>query len=599
MKKTHSFHIPVMGIGFTIDSPLKVAQYGIDSVISLVDDILLEKLRKMYSEKFEIPYYEITDKINDFRAKRITSYLNLINDQAIKKFEALKNVTENKTDEIKEYINMLPDYSTIRKEFEKITSKGLDFSEIKAWASKNLTMGSIDVNIMTKVDKNNYINKKQLPIEYNDAHAALRGYANSDLSSSLILSAGMNPRLYSYIGQFDDFFPNEEGTIKKKIILKVSDYRSALIQGKFLAKKGLWVSEYRIESGLNCGGHAFATDGQLIGPVLEEFKEKRNELTQSIQELLNQSLMSQNRVIPIESLSLKVTAQGGVGTEEEQRFLKDFYNIDSVGWGSPFLLVPEATTVDYKTLNQLASAKEEDLYLSDVSPLGIPFNNLKGNTKDSEKFDLIARDRPGSSCPKRFVALNKEFKETGICTASREYQYLKIKELEAKELSADEHQLKYEKIIEKTCACVGLGTSALLAYNLDSRIEGEGVSVCPGPNMAYFSKIMSLKNITDHIYGRDKMITRTDRPNMFVKELHIYIDFLQKKLEDAKISMDINQNRYLVKFANNLEDGVTYYKNLFGELKDSFRESKSIILSELERGESKLQLIGLEIERFK
>jgi hypothetical protein len=599
MKKTHSFHIPVMGIGFTIDSPLKVAQYGIDSVISLVDDILLEKLRKMYSEKFEIPYYEITDKINDFRAKRITSYLNLINDQAIKKFEALKNVTENKTDEIKEYINMLPDYSTIRKEFEKITSKGLDFSEIKAWARKNLTMGSIDVNIMTKVDKNNYINKKQLPIEYNDAHAALRGYANSDLSSSLILSAGMNPRLYSYIGQFDDFFPNEEGTIKKKIILKVSDYRSALIQGKFLAKKGLWVSEYRIESGLNCGGHAFATDGQLIGPVLEEFKEKRNELTQSIQELLNQSLMSQNRVIPIESLSLKVTAQGGVGTEEEQRFLKDFYNIDSVGWGSPFLLVPEATTVDYKTLNQLASAKEEDLYLSDVSPLGIPFNNLKGNTKDSEKFDLIARDRPGSSCPKRFVALNKEFKETGICTASREYQYLKIKELEAKELSADEHQLKYEKIIEKTCACVGLGTSALLAYNLDSRIEGEGVSVCPGPNMAYFSKIMSLKNITDHIYGRDKMITRTDRPNMFVKELHIYIDFLQKKLEDAKISMDINQNRYLVKFANNLEDGVTYYKNLFGELKDSFRESKSIILSELERGESKLQLIGLEIERFK
>lgn len=588
-----------MGIGFTIDSPLKVAQYGIDSVISLVDDILLEKLRKMYSEKFEIPYYEITDKINDFRAKRITSYLNLINEQAVKKFEALKNVAENKTDEIKEYINMLPDYSTIRKEFERITSKGFNFSEIKAWASKNLTMGSIDVNIMTKVDKDNYINKKQLPIEYNDAHAALRGYANSDLSSSLILSAGMNPRLYSYMGQFDDFFPNEDGAIKKKIILKVSDYRSALIQGKFLAKKGLWVSEYRIESGLNCGGHAFATDGQLLGPVLEEFKEKRKELTKSIQELLNQALISQNRVIPNETLSLEVTAQGGVGTEEEQSFLIDFYNIDSVGWGSPFLLVPEATTVDKKTLNHLAAAKEEDLYLSDISPLGIPFNNLKGNTKDTEKFNLIARNRPGSSCPKKFVALNKEFKDTGICTASREYQNLKIKELEAKELSAEEHQLKYEKIIEKTCACVGLGTSALLAYNLDSRVEGEGVSVCPGPNMAYYSKIMSLKNITDHIYGRDKMITRTDRPNMFIKELHIYIDFLQKKLEDAKISMDINQKRYLVKFTNNLEEGVAYYKNLFEGLKDSFIETKSIILSELERGESKLRLIGLEIESFK
>ena len=47
MNKKHSFHIPVMGIGFTVDTPLKVSQFGIDSVISLVDDVLLEKLRKM------------------------------------------------------------------------------------------------------------------------------------------------------------------------------------------------------------------------------------------------------------------------------------------------------------------------------------------------------------------------------------------------------------------------------------------------------------------------------------------------------------------------------------------------------------------------
>jgi hypothetical protein len=41
---------------------------------------------------------------------------------------------------------------------------------------------------------------------YNDAHASLRGFANSKLSSSMVLSAGMNPRLYSYIEEFDDFF---------------------------------------------------------------------------------------------------------------------------------------------------------------------------------------------------------------------------------------------------------------------------------------------------------------------------------------------------------------------------------------------------------
>src|SRR6056300_645185 len=108
MKKTHSFHIPVMGIGFTIDTPFKVAQYGIDSVISLVDDILLEKLRKMYSEKFEIPYNEIVDSIDDFRAKRATAYLNLISDLAEKKY---KNLRDGTNESIRAYVNMLPNNS--------------------------------------------------------------------------------------------------------------------------------------------------------------------------------------------------------------------------------------------------------------------------------------------------------------------------------------------------------------------------------------------------------------------------------------------------------------------------------------------------------
>jgi len=596
MKKTHSFHIPVMGIGFTIDTPLKVSPYGMDSVISLVDDILLEKLRKMYSEKFEIPYHEISNKIEDFRAKRITSYLNLMHDLAIDKFESLKNVTAEKSNEIKKYISMLPDSSAIKEEFSKLTVNGFNFDEIKSWAKKNLTMGSIDVNIMTKVDKDNYIKGEKLSVEYNDAHAALRGYANSDLTSSLILSAGMNPRLYSYMEQFDDFYPNESGEIKKKIILKVSDYRSALVQDKFLAKKGLWVSEYRIESGLNCGGHAFATEGNLLGPVLNEFKENRNDLRESIQSILNQALLNNGRIVPKKSLTIKITAQGGVGTEEEHEFLKDYYLLDSVGWGSPFLLVPEATTVDNETLSKLAIAKENDLYLSDISPLGVPFNNLKENTKDIEKQALINKGRPGSSCPKKFVALNKEFKENGICTASREYQYLKIKELDQSNLPSTDYQNKYNKIIEKSCTCVGLGTSALLAYDLDTKTEGKGVSVCPGPNIAYFSNIMSLKDITSHIYGRSNMISRADRPHMFIKELNIYIEYLKNKLEDSKISMDKKQEKYLLTFTKNLEEGISYYQNLFLDIRNSFQEVKSLLLNELELSNATLQLITLDLK---
>jgi len=599
MKKSHSFHIPVMGIGYTIDTPIKVAQYGMDSVISLVDDILLEKLRKMYSEKFEIPFKEISDKADDFRAKRITSYLNLINDIAIEKFESLKNVSEDKSNEIKKYVSFLPEYSSLKKEFLKLTSSGVNYSEIKKWAKKNLTMGSIDVNIMTKVDKDNYKENEKLGGEFNDAHAALRGFANSNLKSSVVLSAGMNPRLYAYMSQFDDFYPNEKGEINKKIILKVSDYRSAMIQGKFLAKKGLWVSEYRIESGLNCGGHAFATDGFLLGPVLEEFKEKRTELIDSIQGILNSVLESQERTIPTNPLSIEITAQGGVGTEEEHGFLLDHYQVDSVGWGTPFLLVPEATTVDKKTLQQLAEAKEKDLYLSDISPLGIPFNNLRGNTKDLEKESKIDIDRPGSVCPKRFVALNKEFSEKGICTASRDYQRNKIKELKNQELTEENFQFKLNKITEKTCTCVGLGTSALLAYGLDTKVEGEGVSVCPGPNMAYYSKVMSLKEITNHIYGRQNVMTRDDRPNMFIKELNIYIDYLKNKFEETKGELDKKQEKYFSNFSNNLKEGISYYNNLFTTVKDTFETSKASVLNELEFSKNKLQVISIAIENCK
>jgi len=586
-----------MGIGFTIDTPLKVSQYGIDSVISLVDDILLEKLRKMYCDKFEIPYNEITEKIEDFRAKRITSYLNLINNLAKKKFEELKNATTEKGNKIKEYFNMLPNSSTIKQKVKSLTAECLDLNEIGNWIRDNLSMGSIDVNIMTRLDKENYINDEKLPVEYNDAHAALRGYAHSDLRSSLILSAGMNPRLYSYFEQFEDFYPDKNGEIKKKIVLKVSDYRSALIQGKFLAKKGLWVSEYRIESGLNCGGHAFATDGYLLGPILAEFRDNRKALIQSIHEILVQGLFKKNRPLPKTELPLKITAQGGVGTTEEHQFLIEHYQLDSIGWGSPFLLVPEVTNVDEPTRNQLRESKEDDLYLSNISPLDVPFSNLKGNTKDLEKLSLIVKGRPGSSCPKKYAALNKEFTKKSICTASRQYQYLKLKELDKEKLSPEKYQTKYDEIVEKSCICIGLGTSALLVNNLDTKVEGNGVSVCPGPNMAYFSKIMSLKEITDHIYGRSNMITRTDRPNMFIKELKIYIDFLKNKIEKTRVSITDKKERYLLTFAKNLNEGINYYYRLFTDLKDVFEDTKSSILSDLDDSRKILHLLDLEIAK--
>ena len=587
MKQQHTFHIPVMGTAFTADTPLKVSQFGIDSVIALADDVLLERLRKVYADKHNLQYEEIKNNTKDYRADRITSYLNLVNKLANQKYEEYTTATKEKVEALKTFFSTLPDTSQLKKEFNKLTDKYFNIVEISTWLKENLNMGSIDVNIMTKVDKPNFFKDEPLPSEYNDAHAALRGYANSDLASSIIFSAGMNPRLYGYIAQFEDFYPNAEGYIKKKIVLKVSDYRSALIQGKFLAKKGLWVSEYRIESGLNCGGHAFATDGFLMGPILEEFKKKREDLIKEIYAICKDALLANNRVAPKKSLTLKITAQGGVGTAQEHDFLIKHYNLDSVGWGTPFLLVPEVTNVDDNTRKQLIKAKEKDLYLSSVSPLGVPFNNLRNSSKEVEKLQKVKDGKPGSPCPRRYLAFSKEYDEKGVCTASRLYQKNKIEELGIS-----------EEITEKVCLCMGLSAAAFVTNEIETR-KSKAVSICPGPNMAYFDKLLSLEDMTRHIYGLENFMSRADRPNMFMKELNLYMDYLKNKLEEAKKDWNKKQEKYFNRFFENMNDGIVYYNNLFEEIKDKYEQTKDETLASLEKTKSKLAELALEVEELK
>ena len=597
MKKNslHTFHIPVMGIGFTIDTPLKVAQYGISSVISTVDDILVERLRKFYSEKFDLPFQEISTKVDDFRAKRFTAYLNMLHDVASENLEEIKKSFQNKTTkELDKLMNLLPDVTGIKDKFQDFVSNKPSKQDVYDWLDKNLHLGDIDVNIMTKVDRDNYRKGEKLPVEYNDAHAALRGFANSKLQSSVVLSAGMNPRLYGYIDKFDVFFPDENLNLSKKIILKVSDYRSALIQGKYLAKRGIWISEYRVESGLNCGGHAFASDGFLIGPILQEFKQNRQSLISETHELYIKALEDKNKNVPSKPLEIKITAQGGVGTSEEHEFLIDNYDIDSVGWGSPFLLVPEAVSIDDKTLKQLCEAKENDLYLSNISPLGVPFNNLRGNTKDIEKADAILSGKPGSNCPKQFVKLNTEFKDATLCTASSQYQTKKIEELDSKNLSNLEYRKEYDKITDKACICVGLSTATLLVNNLEHKIEGSGVSVCPGPNMAYYENKRSLKEMVGHIYGKVNILSRNDRPNMFVKELELYMDYFKNQLNELSSEATKKELMYLKKFQKNLNSGIGYYLDMFDSVKESAVKQRDEILLEFIKLREELNSISIE-----
>jgi hypothetical protein len=586
-KPIHTFHIPVMGLAYTIDSPIRVAHYGVASVISIADDDLIEKMRNFYSTKFHLPYEEISQKFHDYRAQRITSYLNLVDTIVKQKFENFKvELAESKT-ALENYVAMLPNTSDIKKGFQNLLEEGISFKEnIQNYIESHLSAGSIDVNIMTKLDKDNFEKERQLLIEFNDAHAALRGFANSNLESSVVLSAGMNPRLYSYFENFSDFFPDENNYLKKKIILKVSDYRSALIQGNFLAKKGLWVSEYRIESGLNCGGHAFATEGLLLGTILEEFKQKKEQLIQSTHELMIKALEQKNAHFSSVPLQVKITVQGGLGTAEEHEFLLDNYQVDSVGWGSPFLLVPEATSVDIKTRNLLIHAKEKDLYLSHISPLGAPFNTLRGTTNELLKQRRIQENKAGSSCPKRFLALSKEYDPKGICSASKKFQDKKLAELETikETISISDFEKTKADITEKACLCVGLANASYLENDIEIKGQAQGVVICPGPNMAYFDQEVSFSEMVQHIYGNKSVLRTVDRPNLFVKELKMYLDYFKNEIENRRGEITAPQLKKWNTFKTNLFNGIDYYqtvlassfyfKNEFDKINSDFENYK-------------------------
>ncbi len=487
-ERIHTFHIPVMGTGYTIDTPIKVAHFGINSVVSIIDHRLIEQMREYHCKKNKLSFIPIPEDEYDCRAKRITAYLNLLNELVGKNFEKLKNNKFEPESGLTKYFEMLPDSSVLKNEYLEMLESGKDVMiEKQGLLKEKILPGEIHVNIMTKIDRTNYSELNEpLPVEFNDAHAALRGFANSGLDSSLVLSAGLNPRLFGYMASFDSFFPDSNGVLKKKIILKVSDYRSAIIQGKFLAKKGLWVSEFRIESGLNCGGHAFATDGYLLGPILYEFNENKTLLFNTLFEIYSQSLKNTNREFQIISPTIKYSVQGGVGTHAEHKFLLDFYNVDSVGWGSPFLLVPEAVNIDRDTMDLIARTDESGFYISNNSPMGVPFNTIKGTSGQLEKQNRIDSGKPGASCIKKHLFYNTDFSERPICTASRQYQKLKIEELGHKNLDEIEHKKLFDAIVAKECLCIGLGNSTLLKNNMEMYRELSGVTICPAKCGIFF-----------------------------------------------------------------------------------------------------------------
>jgi len=578
MHSVHRFHIPVMGTGFTIDTPLKVARYGISSVVSLVDDVLIEQMRRRLSGQAGSEYAEIKNDEEDSRARRITSYLNMLDEILSGQMDKLHNSLFAKGSELTEYFEMLPD-SPLRVLYEKMKSVAnpAERERLQATLRERITAGAIDVNIMTKLDRDRMRNGELLPAVFGDAMSALRGYANSRLESSLILSAGLNRRLFSYLAEFSDFFPDDRGEIRKRIVLKVSDYRSAFIQSKLLARKGLWVSEFRVESGLNCGGHAFGGKGTLMGPVLAEFKEKREQLRQQMQDIMVAALAELGRPVPTGDMCQRVTVQGGIGTAAEDHMLAEQYDVDGTGWASPFLLVPEVVNIDKQHLEKVSRAEEKDVVLSDASPLGVPFWCLQTSDSEESRRDRISEGKPGSACPKGFLVSNTEFTKVPICTASRNFQRRKLVDLSDQvALTAVVREDLTQNVLAKSCICHDLAGSATIPNGIDPQAH---TAVCCGPNTVYFSQVVRLREMIDHIYGRAQVPLSSGRPHMFLKELSLHLDRLKQDLDRRRRGLAAARESATDEVRQNLTQGIQLYREQAAQLA---ADKKSEFLDKLE-----------------
>lgn len=544
-----------MGIGFTLDTPLRVAKLGISSCMSLVDDVLIEQVRAHYCKVWDRPFDPVPKHAPEARAKRITAYLNLVEERVRLDWEAMRHSALDDPDGLGRYFALLPEgelrdkYRAYQSSQDETTRTGLE-RELRERAAP----GAVDVNIMTKVDRRLGPRGEERSNVESDALAALRGFAQSRLRSAVVLSAGLNPRLSSELSSHSDFFPVNGELPQKRVILKVSDFRSALVQARMLARSGILPSEYRIESGLNCGGHAFASRGTLLGPILEEFKVRRSELGVALRTSLAKGLSARGLTCP-DFPEPRVTVQGGIGTADEDRMLRRRFAVDGTGWGTPFLFVPEVVTLTEDTLERLETATERDIQLTRASPLGVEFWSLLTSGSEQAREARIRRGIPGSACPKGYLAVPTEFGSIPLCPASRTYQKLKLASLERS--PSQDLEAQKERALRFCCICHDLSGDLRLALGVGKR---ETPAICPGPNGAHFDRRMTLEQLVDHIYGRGNVIVRS-RNHMFINELHLYIDHYERRTHEV-VPAGSDSKPALDAFRADLEQSIAYYLDL-------------------------------------
>jgi hypothetical protein len=189
------------------------------------------------------------------------------------------------------------------------------------------------------------------------------------------------------------------------------------------------------------------------------------------------------------------------------------------------------------------------------------------------------------------LASNTEFTEKPICTASRQYQDLKVKAM------ATQNVVKTElgRIQEKDCLCEGLSAPGILSVGGTPRRNLFAVTICPGPNLAYFKNTYSLKEMIDHIYGKISLKLDPDRPHVFVKELQLYVSYFKNEIEQSLKEGTAKNQKKLDKFRENLIEGIAYYQDLVNHVSIDSNDLIQKMKSQFSQLKSEIESFSKEI----
>jgi hypothetical protein len=167
--------------------------------------------------------------------------------------------------------------------------------------------------------------------------------------------------------------------------------------------------------------------------------------------------------------------------------------------------------------------------------------------------ERIKKGVPGSPCPKGFAVTSTEFTDKPLCVASRQYQKKKLEEIGQMDLPETEKEQRRKNVAEKMCICDHLGNGVLIKLGLADESRAPQ-AICPGPNIAWFNRTYTLKEMVDHIYGRGPALVPAHRPHMLAKELMMNVDYFETLA--ACSANDDRADEDLFEYKTNLEKGI-------------------------------------------